>query len=920
MTEIRRHTNRKRATGGSRVLWALLSLFALIGCTAEEEIAGPGGEGTITFRLRMPQGAAGRSQDDPDNAVQQIDVLVFREGTGGTFYNRVSVYSQDITGDGTVKSFNIRLRQGTYNLAVLANAGEAITALGSLNGKDKSTVLTALTEQVAQDGKWIAKATTTGYRPIPMWGDAGELSIDENTSLAAANTITMARMLSRVDVHVSATNFQLSSVHVYNYNTKGHIVPASDSWNVSGNVATTPTVPALSTPTRGPLDYNGGNSVIDTDACTGEIYLFETENIDGNSAKGPAERTCLVVGGIWDANANGDFTDDGRPTFYRMDFSTGAESSEIFQNVLRNHHYTFDITKVGSRGYDNKDDAFAGGSRLTATVSKWNLAEQNVSGGGQYFLKISDDILFFNYKPGEVHEVSMLTDFSATGVWIDSGNIEYEPASDNGWIILNNRSGAPGTNNLTTEISVQHNYSDRIRKATIPVRAGGISKKIRVIQAMDTPGAGTLISPTTYVGAFWRGEQTGERVIHIYGVPETATGDWSATVLDYGDFEPGDIVMSTDASADRDLYFATAADMNIYDGVYRVTGNAKSVSGSVIAARIFFRIGLNSRWDNSNPGYNASTKPVRYATVAIWYNNHTKMQKLYLRQGHEADYLMRKGDKDANGQTVADNRAFARPFLPYNVTHYGLKTGAFPGGSLVYHPSSPTQDFMLNQDVYTTKDCLTDYPTQAGAFFQWANEKALRTAFHPVNPSGEIGMWMNSYQSSYWNTLSAEFEICPPGYRRPTDGVTSGPNTAGAVASSEMRQSLWLTPKPGSSSGSNSDNSVKGFYADGFFDRRLPTTSPTGAGTTAVSPATFEVAYIGNLFFNPNNNASLFFPACGYRGYEKGNLYTTGNYGYYWSSSSNSQSESWYLYTVSGPARMEKHYRSQAFSVRCVAQ
>lgn len=486
------------------------------------------------------------------------------------------------------------------------------------------------------------------------------------------------------------------------------------------------------------------------------------------------------------------------------------------------------------------------------------------------------------------------------------------------WFTLSLTQAGPGAASVsgagsqTVYVFASENTSTSTARTTTVYKGGTPSDvAVNITQAFTITGGGTVIPGNTYVGAFWRAEQTGERLIRI-ATPSGAHGAWSAQVYEYGDFAAGDIVFSTDPSADGNVWTASEnVDMNntTNDAAYSVAGNDAFVSGTTTAGGyIFFRIGLKSKW-SSNPAYNADTKPARYAVVVISYNNNTKYQKLFLRQGHEADYLMRPGDPNSSGAAIADNRSYARKFTPYNLTAEGYRSETSSAASIQLNPRGGT---------------FTNYPSQAGAFFQWANATNIRYAYNPTNPTGAVSGWQNNYPSTYWNTLGADHETCPPGYHRPTDGIITG-NTAGNAASSEMRQSLWRNPQ--TSATNNLDNSVWGYYADGFFDRRQIVssvgTNPTAA--TAVAVNTVNAAYIGRLFFNSdpaslNYNASLFVPAAGYRSYTDGQLFTAGSSGYYWSSSALSTTYGWSLNVYSGYAGQGGADRSFGLAVRCVRE
>ena len=131
-----------------------------------------------------------------------------------------------------------------------------------------------------------------------------------------------------------------------------------------------------------------------------------------------------------------------------------------------------------------------------------------------------------------------------------------------------------------------------------------------------------------------------------------------------------------------------------------------------------------------------------------------------------------------------------------------------------------------------------------------------------------------------------------------------------------MRQSLWLTPVFGTAV--DSDNSVWGYYADGFFDRRKIV---NGAGSSSnskssVESSTNEVAYVCRLFFNKATNSSLVFPSSGYRTAITGKLTNAGVNGYYWSSSVSSILKGWSLSVSSNTANQDSYFRGRSFAIR----
>ena len=411
----------------------------------------------------------------------------------------------------------------------------------------------------------------------------------------------------------------------------------------------------------------------------------------------------------------------------------------------------------------------------------------------------------------------------------------------------------------------------------------------------DPPPAGFI----PYVGAFWKHDQTGERLIRMARTASgEADGTWSASVIVGADWIVLDKTLPTDVTWNTNP--ASSGNDPGFDASHQVGGSLTYVSGVLRSPDnyIYFRIGLKSTYTPT------SLAPARYGVVLLTYANNTRRHRIWIRQGEDPDYLMRP-----NEPTLGfSNRPEAQRFSPYNLT---------TSSSTLFHS--------------TVDPDLTKYPTQTGAFFQWANNSTginsrTRFAWDPFSATLPPALWNEDYPTTHWTDASflfATHESCPLGYRRPNDGPTNVVS-AGSNLDSEIRQSLWVNPH--TDVVDNRQNSLWGYYADGYFDRRAITNGPgiTSATNSTVSATTYNIANIGNLFYNPANNASLFFPASGFRGssstYE-GALREAGTYGLYWTSSSPDAMalSAWYL-TVSNvlvtPNKMGS--RAEGLTIRCV--
>lgn len=478
----------------------------------------------------------------------------------------------------------------------------------------------------------------------------------------------------------------------------------------------------------------------------------------------------------------------------------------------------------------------------------------------------------------------------------------------------------PGTQFTGTGTKTLYIWKPTVNSSTTVEVIGTISNvidptgvSIKVIQlpdyAMSTVRDNYMSSE--YVGAFWKASQRGERIIRIPVTNAMRAGEWDASVYWLGaGWNTGDIVFSTDDSADSGITFNATdenpADMNSSDVAYRLTGWFSSASGNAVSGAgnyIQFRIGLSSL-------YAATTnRPARYALVVLRYGTPRKYHTIFVRQGDEPDYVMYPGDNSLL-------RTVAKRFSPYNVTASNMGNN----------------DEVVDVGPLFPVSVFTDYPSQAGAFFQWANDPNP-LAYNPIYPVKPT-FWADALDGQYWNMLSSTQESCPPGYRRPSDGITdyaaANTSTTG-IESSEIRQSLYVIPTFGDAN--SRDNFRWGFYADGFFDRRdhnNPFVSSTHGeftsamkANTAVSWKSKDVAYIGTLIFNPDagslrENASLFIPAAGTRHSDAGLLIEGGEASVFLSSSAPNITQMWYFVGTEVGSYQLSSTRRHGLSLRCV--
>lgn len=451
-----------------------------------------------------------------------------------------------------------------------------------------------------------------------------------------------------------------------------------------------------------------------------------------------------------------------------------------------------------------------------------------------------------------------------------------------------------GTYKLTLSAENADGSNALQREITVKIEQKGI--RLQFYHPAVNPANGA----TGYAGAFWKNNQCGERIITGQLAREGADAvtivNWSARV----DEDPDNmVILSTTPSFDPNVGTGNPG----FAEDFRVTPNSqkgedgRSVSGK---GRIYFRIGLTEA--NPNPA------TPRYATVKLRYwlwgwGDEPVEATLYLRQGETADYLY-------------DGRPGSRAFAVYNMTHKNfLATPTTNDFSIVVNKSNASE---------------VDFPTKAGAHFQWGrlkngdygsfaeNEDEAYEAFgyRALNPRPDmdavgIAGWGWSYYKNYqyltWDngtpsqSYSTNLEICPEGYHRPNDGsvvgglVASHNSTTTEAYASEWRASIFKNPMTGDgnegynpdnpnynpkqpSDGQESspsyyapvtlpDNMTFGFYADGYFDRR-PMEMNLIDGYLIQYGVTIKSADAAywGCIFF-NGAKSLFFPSAGRRNY-----------------------------------------------------
>jgi hypothetical protein len=484
-----------KRTKTKRALHALtLLLFsALFYCCADEhdrfDVPVNGKEKLVTFSVKVPGNSSPKTYaltDNDENEVKQIAVLLF---TGGKYIYQ-PIYSNTIANgpDGKTKTFTLKVPEGTYDMVILANAN---VSLGNIRndiavGDDKATALKKLV--FANEGKWNTKSASDNYKPIPMWGEKSNIVVSSDMGAVEA---TLLRMVAKIDVSLTTKaqkDFELTSVYLYNYNSKGQIIPNTDALNESKTEVSKPSV--LNTLTKGPLQYD--KDVITKDpnthkgsSCINEIYTFEaTAGTAGDLSK----NTCLVIGGHYQNDTN--------ETFYRIDFANTADGAITYLPLLRNNQYRVDVQSISGPGLPTTEQAF--NSRpvnIKASILNWSdgrFTEFDVN--GQYFVGVSQGKYTFSKEErgdkSSDNILSILTNHP------DGWKIEITDKdgkiTNYSWLECSSTTGV-ATKAADVRLKLGKNDSEGSRTAYVHVKAGRLDYIVEVTQ-LNTFQKGIIIT------------------------------------------------------------------------------------------------------------------------------------------------------------------------------------------------------------------------------------------------------------------------------------------------------------------------------------------------------------------------------------------------------------------------------------------
>jgi hypothetical protein len=395
-------------------------------------------------------------------------------------------------------AFNVKMEATGSNTCKIVALANCAAILSATIGTDNSSSAIGQTYDAVigqiYDGITTAMYPGTNTGRFPMWGETAQISVAPGQN---AQTVDMVRAVARIDVGVgtptwNATNkgytwsgtdsngatipFVLSSVVVARPNNRYQVIPSASNHN--GTTVNTPTVPAGTTAfsvadSKTNFTFNAASN-----AVTYTIYTPEADVLMGltgtSGDTNHTNRMAVIVGGSYNGGAT---------TYYRLDFANNG----ALMNVLRNHLYQFNITRVTGPGVGTVDDAYvAAAANMNATVMNWDQSSMNrIVFDGKNSLSVTRDTvkLYSNQytaiSPIRDNEEIIWTDVPAG--WtvdriVDAANVPVT------WASVSPTTGPANTRTSQT-VSVSQNNTGVARNAYMWLAAGGLRYNVVINQS-----------------------------------------------------------------------------------------------------------------------------------------------------------------------------------------------------------------------------------------------------------------------------------------------------------------------------------------------------------------------------------------------------------------------------------------------------
>ena len=400
--------------------------------------------------------------------IDDVHILLFENKTNGTLIDFVTATIGGDQGDltrtieGKFPSHN-----GSLNVVVLANVIQngLIINFDNYIGKTEKEVYEVLAFNYPEKG-WKLE---TQARYLPMWGKINNVTLDEVNN--SSEQFNLYRGVAKMGLQVAetCTNFTMKEIYIYHVNSKGYCAAPNQTPVSDVNIQYTfPDIPSSSTLFSEPIKYTLTSEQAKN--FINQIYLSESDN---KNKKTEAEKLKVVVGGLYTGPG---LVANGAISYYRIDMEDDKDGVLAPFDIIRNHSYIFNITKVVNPGTPTPEEALEEAVvGLTVDVEEWT--DEYMRGvPDQYTLTTNKSVITYEaYNDKNGQTIDIWTDYS------DGWYLEGLDEAESAWLDISATSGEDNaTKTITLTPKADNNGVTRI--ASFYVVAGNIQKEITVRQ------------------------------------------------------------------------------------------------------------------------------------------------------------------------------------------------------------------------------------------------------------------------------------------------------------------------------------------------------------------------------------------------------------------------------------------------------
>ena len=408
--------------------------------------------------------------------VRDVTVLLIQDG-------RVIQVADDLKIEGVQGSAmrNLTLTADATREAVDAmvviNAlenGISASAIKSLLGKTLAEVHNTLIYSYPDDPSGNPLVWNLSSRYLPMWGMTKNLDLSRSDTYGSCDIYrSVAKMSLMVDE--SCTGFQMEEVYVYYMERKGYLMSGHTPDAAMSKQYMLPDVPETSVQTtlKNSVMYD-----VSDNGIANRIFVPESDNKTPASSK---KQLKIVVGGTWSGEG---IEGAGKKNYWRIDMCDELDNP---YDIIRNHSYIYNITKVSNPGTPTPDEALESEvATLGVEVKEWNPQYMRSEVPDQYTLTTSKSVITLNgYTDISEHSFDVWTDYEEgwtietdeNGKIIDSSSGEAKPIE---WLTINNVNG-PCNHTVTVKVNAEKINLGATLTNRFWIKAGNIRKEITVI-------------------------------------------------------------------------------------------------------------------------------------------------------------------------------------------------------------------------------------------------------------------------------------------------------------------------------------------------------------------------------------------------------------------------------------------------------